>query len=220
MKFKSNLICTLILFALFIALTACVLFADVGAVGPEGSKIGLSSINKATFDKLGQSEFWYAFTEYLGYFALALAAMFVGVTAGQFFKRKSLKKVDVSLLALMGCYGLMAFFYVLFEIVVINYRPVLEEGELAASYPSSHTFLVCTIILSALLQMEHITADKLWKNLATVGGFIIILLMVVGRLLSGVHWFTDILGGVLLSSAVVMLYHTVVCLLHGRSVTE
>ena len=125
--------------------------------------------------------------------------------------------MDGALLAMMGCYGLMAFFYLLFEVVIINYRPVLEEGELAASYPSSHTFLVCTIILSALLYMEYVPCEKLWKNLATVGGFIIILLMVVGRLLSGVHWFTDVLGGVLLASAVVMLYYTVAGLLQERS---
>jgi len=208
MKFKQNLICTVLLFLLFIALTACVLWVDVAAIGPKGSEIGLSSINKGTFDKLGESHFWYVFTEYLGYFAMALAAVFVGMAAGQLFKRKSLKKVDGSLLALMGCYGLMAFFYVLFEFVVINYRPVLEEGELAASYPSSHTFMVCTIMLSALLQMEYMTTDKLWRTLGTVGGYIIVILTVVGRLLSGVHWFTDILGGVLLSAALVMLYHT------------
>ncbi len=208
MKFKGNLICTVLLFVLFLALTACVLWVDVDAIGPKGSEIGLSTINKSTFERLGESHFWYVFTEYLGYFAMALAAVFVGMAAGQLFKRKSLKKVDGSLLALMGCYGLMAVFYVLFEFVIINYRPVLEEGQLAASYPSSHTFMVCTIMLSALLQMEYITTDKLWRTLGTLGGYAVILLTVVGRLLSGVHWFTDILGGVLLSSALVMLYHT------------
>lgn len=199
----------MLLFALFAALTACVLWVDVAAIGPEGSQIGLSTINKATFEKLGENPFFYIFTEYLGYIAIAVAVVFVGMTVGQLYRRKSLKKVDPSLLTLMGCYGLMAFFYVLFEVVIINYRPVLEEGQLAASFPSSHTFMVCTIVLSALLQIEYITSDKLWRILTTMGGYAIIICMVVGRLLSGVHWFSDILGGVLLSAALVMLYHTV-----------
>jgi len=206
---KKNIICTAILFLLFIALTVCVLTVDVQPIGPKDSVIGLATLNGQVFDKFGANAYLYSVTEILGYAALVLAALFCGMTAGQFFKRKSLKKVDGSLLALMGMYGLMAFFYLLFEVVVINYRPVLEEGALAASYPSSHTMLVCTIMLSGCLQLERITKDKVIRITGTAFAYAVSLITVVGRLLSGVHWFTDILGGVLLASALVMLYQTV-----------
>ena len=209
MKHTRNFICTAVLFALFMALTLCVLFVDVQAIGPKDSEIGLATINGRVFDCFGESTVWYAITELLGYVAIFTAMIFVGMAGGQLFKRKSLRKVDPSLLALIGMYVLMAGCYVLFEIVVINYRPVLEENALAASYPSSHTMLVCCIMLSTMLEVDLLTDSKAWRTGITIGAFAIVVLTVVGRLLSGVHWFTDILGAVLLASTLVMLYYYV-----------
>ena len=47
------------------------------------------------------------------------------------------------------------------------------------------------------LQQDYLECEKIW---------IFALLMVVARLLSGVHWLTDIVGGVLLSTGLVTLY--------------
>ncbi|MBR5782588.1 MAG: phosphatase PAP2 family protein [Clostridia bacterium] len=206
MKQTKSFICAAVLFALFIALILAVLFVDVQAIGPNDSEIGLSTLNGRFFDKFSGNIFWYSVTETLGYAAVVVMAIFIGMALGQLYKRKSLKRVDGALIALITVYTLLAFLYVFFEIVIINYRPVLEENALAASFPSSHTMLICTAMLSGCLHMERLTEDKVIRGVATAFAYIVVIITVVGRALSGVHWLTDIIGGVLISAALVMLY--------------
>ena len=89
---------------------------------------------------------------------------------------------------------------------MVNYRPILEDGELAASFPSSHTMLICSIVGSAMVLFDRMLTNKVVRDVVEIIGGIILILAVMGRLLAGVHWFTDILGGVLLSAALVMFY--------------
>lgn len=193
-------------FLLFFALTAAVLWLDKAPVGPLGSEIGLSRLNAWARDAIGQNPAWYDITEWLGYLALASAGVLGLLGLWQLFRRKSLFKIDADLYCAAGAYVLVAVFYVLFEIAVVNCRPVLVDGVLEASYPSSHTML--TVCLSG------IAAHQLWRRIACRAGQWISLILwgcvglgtVVGRLLSGVHWLTDILGGGLLGSAILLVY--------------
>ena len=191
---------------LFIALTVCVIFVDVQAIGPENSKIGLASINGFVFEQLGTKELFYDASSLLGAISFLMPVLF-GLTAlVQWIKRKKITLVDLDLILLGVIYLLTAAFYVLFEIFVVNCRPVLEEGALEASYPSSHTLLVIVLIGTAILQIGK-CIHKRWLKVALItAASLIIDLTVVFRLLSGVHWFTDILGGVFLGSALVFLY--------------
>ena len=209
MKSKRNFICTAVLFVMFLTLTALVMFVDVDNIGPLNSEVGLSTINGNVFERLGENETWYEITEYIGYAALLVAAAFALITLVQFIRRRSLAKVDKGLIVLMLTYCLMAAAYIFFEFVIINYRPVLEEGALAASYPSSHTMLVCFIMMSGILQLDRLVNNMAIGIIAEVIAAAAVILTVVGRLLSGVHWFTDILAGLLLAATLVMLYHSI-----------
>ena len=127
----------------------------------------------------------------------------------QWIKRKSIYKVDYDILVLGGFYIVTIAVYLLFESVVINYRPVLIGGILEASYPSSTTMLVMCVMPTAIMQLDYRIKNKLFRNIVVVTIIAFIAFMVIGRLISGVHWFTDIVGGALLSAGLVMMYYSV-----------
>lgn len=208
---KSNVIITACLFLVFIIFTIVVKYVDVKAVGPLQSEVGLASINLAVFKVFGTSKVMYDITEILGYLTFIVIAFFAGLGLYQLIKYKSIKKVDYKILVLGGFYVVVLIFYALFEIVIVNYRPVLVEGGLEASYPSSHTMLsVCVISSAMIIASEMLSGKKGLSITVVIIGYALILLTVIGRLLSGVHWFTDIFGGVLLSFALIMLFYTAI----------
>ena len=49
-----------------------------------------------------------------------------------------------------------------------------------------------------------------------IAGTILVALMILSRLFSGVHWFTDIVGGVILSTALVLLYKAAASKIDGE----
>lgn len=154
----------------------------------------------------------YTVTDWLGLVPIAFAIGFALLGLIQWVKRKHLRQVDFSILVLGGFYLLVMAAYVLFEVFVINYRPVLINGCLEASYPSSTTMLVLCVMPTTLMQLNaHIKSQTL-KRWVGFGITAFILFMVIGRLLSGVHWFTDIIGGALLSAGLVMLYYSITSL--------
>ena len=207
---KNLLIVSIALFALFFVFTLLVATVDKAAGNAPDTEIGFSHLNLAFFNathKNGEiSNGWYKLTEFLGYLALAEAAGFAVYGVAQLIVRKSLKKIDKDLFVLAAAYVLLAIFYVAFEKIVVNYRPVLENGEIAASYPSSHTMLTITIASTGIFMLRRrMTSRPALISAETLSGAVM-LVMTVGRLLSGVHYFTDILGGVLLAAAIVMLF--------------
>ncbi len=207
---KNLLIISIALFSLFFVFTLLVSTVDKAAGNVPGTEIGFSHLNLAFFNathKNGEiSNGWYKLTEFLGYLALAEAAGFAVYGVAQLIVRKSLKKIDKDLFVLAAAYLLLAIFYVAFEKIVVNYRPVLENGEIAASYPSSHTMLTITIASTGIFMLRRrMTCRPALISAETLSGAVM-LVMTVGRLLSGVHYFTDILGGVLLAAAIVMLF--------------
>lgn len=190
----------------FILFTVAVMKVDVAAIGPKDSLVGLSKINDFMFKKLGTHPIWDMITEVLLVTAFLIVLLFGVIGIKQLIERKSLWKVDHGILLLAVFYVFLAAFYELFEVAVVNYRPILEDGELAASFPSSHTMLICSIVGSAMVLFDRMLTNKVVRNVVEIIGGIILILAVMGRLLAGVHWFTDILGGVLLSAALVMFY--------------
>lgn len=199
-----------VLFLLFEGFTACVSLFDVQPIGPEGSEVGLASVNRFVFQRLGVHPIWYEITEWLGLAAILCSAGFGAMGLCQLVKRKSIRKVDRDILALGAFYVLMIACYLFFEQVVINFRPVLLEEGLEASYPSSHTMIVVCIMATSAMQIRARFSEKKKFCLAVeIGEVLVSAVTVIGRLLSGVHWFTDIVGGLLLSAALIALYSAV-----------
>lgn len=208
----KNLSATIFLLVSFIGWTFLVSFVDVKTVGPLGSCVGLSKIN-TTFHALTGVHFTlYNITDWLGIVPVAFALGFAILGLAEWIKRRRLKKVDYSLFVLGGFYIVTIAVYFLFENVVVNYRPTLIDGYLEVSYPSSTTLLVLTVMPTALLELKSRIKQVPLKKCVVCGIVLFIIFMVGGRLISGVHWLTDIIGGVLLSSSLVMGYRSVVTL--------
>ena len=204
-----NIGVTIGLFASFILWTVAITILDVQAIGPNGSSVGFATFNGFFHKLTGVHMEIYAITDWLGLIPLCFALGFAILGLVQLIQRKSFLKVDYSILVLGGFYILVIASYLFFEKFVINYRPVLIEGNLEASYPSSTTLLVLCIMPTAMMQLNTRIRNNTTKKVILSLLAIFTAFMVIGRLISGVHWFTDIIGGVLLSSGLVMLYYSV-----------
>ena len=198
---KRLFILTGSLFLLFILFTIIMKTVDVKPVGPNQSKIGLASINQFLFNHLGTNSIWYNITNLLGVIAIIFAVGFVISGLCQFIKGKSISKVDFHILLLGALYILVIVFYIFFI-----------DSELEASYPSSHTMITICIMASSMLQFHQLLHNSRKRLLIALDVFsvLIIAVTIIGRLLSGVHWFTDIAAAILLSAASVMLYYSLV----------
>lgn len=206
-KKSNNILMGAVLFACFVIYTVLIKVVDVQAIGPEGSSVGLASINSVFARFFSFNATWYSITEYLGYIAIGVCLGFGLLGLFQLIKGKSLKAVDKELWLLAGFYVVVIAFYALFEIVEINYRPVILEEGLEASYPSSHTVLAICVFLSAVYEFEsYLLKSKVVKNLLQALFIVFALLTVIGRMLAGVHWFTDIIGGLILSLSLVVIF--------------
>lgn len=207
-KKKRNYIISGVLISVAILFTILVKFIDVRSVGVNGTDIGFAFINKPISNLIGSNMLIYDITEWLGIIPLLVVMAYGLVGLMQLVKRKNVFKVDKEILILGGFYVVVAVLYVFFEKVIINYRPVLIEGILEASYPSSHTLMSMCFCGSALI----LNKEYFKKYVKPLNIFLIIIMVVivVGRLLSGVHWFTDIIGGCLISLALVMTFYSIV----------
>ena len=205
---KKNFIISLSLLLVFVIYIILVKNIDLKGIGPEGSIVGFSSLNGFVFGLTGENMIFYYLTEVLGIIPIFMAFVYAIIGFNQLVKRKSLFKVDRELLGLGAFYMIVIGLYVFFEIFIVNYRPVLMDGELEASFPSSHTLIALCICGSAiLLNKKKYNKLKITRIVNKVL-LAVMILLVVGRILSGVHWFSDILGGLIISLALLMGYYT------------
>ena len=192
--------------AAFILWTLAVCHVDVQSIGPLGSSVGFAAVNRFVHNLTGVHLSLYTITDWLGLVPIGFACSFAFLGLVQWITRKKLFKVDYSLLVLGGFYLAVMTVYGFFEKVVVNYRPVLINGCLEASYPSSTTILVMCVMPTAAMQLNtRIKSRPLNRSVAfLITAFTVF--MIVGRLVAGVHWFTDITGGILLSTGLVLMY--------------
>ena len=203
---KKYLLAATMLLAAFVGWTVLVRHVDVRPIGPRGSSVGLSSVN-GWFHALTGVHMWlYVLTDWLGLVPIVVAFGFAMLGLVQWIKRKNILRVDADLFVLGTFYIAVMAAYLVFETVVINYRPIEIEGFLEASYPSSTTLLTACVMSTAMMQANARIQSR-WLRRVVMGiACAFSCFMVIGRLLSGVHWVSDIVGGLLLSAALVLLY--------------
>jgi len=213
---KTNYCVSGILFAAFLLFTLLTTQFDVRPIGPHGTTVGFASWNQLLTETLGFNLLWYTITDWLGIVALLFPCCFALIGFCQMIRRRSLFHVDRDLfllgllyLAVIGC-------YLFFEHIIINYRPLLLSGKLEASYPSSHVMIVVSLMASSLIHLRGRIKNRALYLIFNAFAVLLVLATVIGRFLSGVHWPTDLIGGLLLSSSLIMMYHSVHAHLFSR----
>lgn len=209
---RKKLWTALLMLLLFVLWTVLISFVDVKPIGPCKSVVGFATLNDFFHNLFDTNMALYTITDWLGLVPIIFCLGFAFLGLIQLIKRKKLKNVDYNLFVLGGFYIVTMAVYILFEYVVINYRPILINNYLEASYPSSTTLLVLCIMPTAIMQLNNRIRNNAVKKLVDLLIKAFIVFMVIGRLISGVHWLTDIIGGIILSTAIVLLYRFFVSL--------
>ena len=197
------------LLAAFVLWTAAVYVVDVQPIGPLGSRVGFAALNGWFHNLTGVHLWLYDLTDLLSVVPLGLCAGFGILGLCQWVRRKKLRRVDRDLLLLGGFYLAVAAFFVAFECFPVNFRPVLIEGRLEASYPSSTTLLVLSVMSTVQMQLRRRLRPGDLRRMVCTMIPCFTAFKVLARLFSGVHWLTDILGGAVLSAALVTAYGAV-----------
>ena len=206
---KRLLLLGVIFVIAFAVWTLLIQVVDVQPGGQNGTNIGFATFN-CWFHKLtGVHMTIYVITDWLGLIPLFICIIFGGVGLSQLIKRRSLFKVDCDIIFLGIYYVIVIFGYLIFEMIPINYRPILIEGFMEASYPSSTTLLVLSVMPTLILQANRRLENAKVKNMIGILTILFSAFMVIGRLVSGVHWFTDIVGSIILSAGVFCIYKAV-----------
>ena len=206
-EYRKQLLRSLIFLAAFGLWTAALGFVDVQAIGPNGSQVGFATWNRWFHNFTGVHMTLYIITDWLGLVPLFLAAGFAVMGLVQWIRRKQLRLVDRSILVLGGFFLAVLGSFLFFEQVTINYRPILIDGYLEKSYPSSTTLLVMCVMPTTILQLKSRIHNSTCRRWSTRFLVTFTIFMVAGRTFSGVHWLSDIIGGALLSAGLVTMYH-------------
>ena len=199
-----------ILLLAFILWTILIQTVDVQPVGVNGTNVGFTAVNTWFYRLTGVHMGIYTITDWLGLVPIAVCIGFGLLGLTQWIRRRSIAKVDRDILLLGGYYILVILGYLIFEMIPINYRPILINGAMEASYPSSTTLLVLSVMPTLLFQINRRAKNQTIRRITAAFVVLFSAFMVIGRLMAGVHWLTDILGSVLLSAGLYCLYRTAV----------
>ena len=217
-KEKNTLIWAMGLLAAFAVWTLLIQTVDVQPAGVKGTDIGFAGLNTWFHQLTGVHMNLYTITDWLGLVPVFVCMVFAALGLSQLIRRKSLLKVDPDILLLGVYYIVVIGCYLAFEMISINYRPILIEGRMEASYPSSTTLLVLSVMPTLTFQADRRLGSETVKTVIRLFSVFFSAFMVIGRLISGVHWLTDIVGSLFLSFGLFCIYKALV--LHrcsGRS---
>lgn len=206
MAAKRKLLVGAGLLAAFVLWTFIIMNVDVQNVGQQGTSVGLAVFNTWFHQITGVHMWLYIVTDWLGLVPIAICMCFAVLGLVQLIRRRSLFKVDIDIILLGIYYLLVISGYLIFEMIPINYRPIPIDGFMEASYPSSTTLLVLSVMPTLIFQIKRRCKSQITKYITYIFALLFSVFMVIGRLISGVHWATDIIGSVFLSFGLFALY--------------
>ena len=213
---KKYLISSIILVLVAIIFTVLVKVIDKGSIGPDNTIVGFQAINDYIKNMFPFNETLYKITKYAGFIPLAFALYYAYIGFMQLLKKKSLKKVDSKIYLIAGFYVVVLVLYVLFDKIAINYRPVIIDKELEPSYPSTHVLLAMCFCLSSVIMSKYYMKKDSIRKVVNIGTWLLMLFIVIGRMICGCHWFTDIIGGILISLALLNIFNTILLMLEEK----
>ena len=217
MKAKKVLFIGVGLTLMFVLWTLMIMSVDVQNVGQRGTAVGFASFNTRFHQLTGVHKALYTITDWLGLVPIAVCMGFGVLGLIQLIRRRSLFKVDVDIILLGVYYILVIAAYIIFEMIPINYRPIPIDGYMEASYPSSTTLLVLSVMTTLILQVKRRCKSKAVRYTVYALAVSFSAFTVIGRLVAGVHWATDIIGSILLSFGLFEIYHAAVLFTDKRS---
>ena len=203
---RANALAVIVPLVLFVLWTWAVSTVDVRPIGPGGSCVGLASLNEAFHRWTGVHMGLYLATDWLSLVPVGCVLGFGALGLVQLVQRRSLLRVDRDLLMLGVFYVVLLGAYLFFEEHVVNWRPVLIESVLEASYPSSTTLLVTCVMSTTFMQVARRVRSCMARRAVQISVAVFALLMVGARMVCGVHWLSDVVGGLLLSAGLVLAY--------------
>ena len=184
---KRLLILGIMLVIAFTIWTLLIKTVDVEPLGQNGTDMGFATFN-CWFHKLtGVHMTIYTITDWLGLVPIFICIIFGGIGFVQLIKIKSLFKVDCDIILLGIYYIIVIGYYLIFEMIPINYRPMLVEGFMEASYPSSTTLLVLSVMPTLIYQVNYRLKNDALKKIISISAILFSIFMVIGRLVSGVE---------------------------------
>ena len=148
--------------------TALIQMVDVQPLGQNATNIGFATFN-CWFHRLTNVNMTiYTITDWMGLIPLVVCLIFAGIGLVQLIKRRSLFKVDPDIIILGVYYVIVILAYFIFEIIPINYRPILINGVMEASYPSSTTLLVLCVMPTLIEQIQRRLSSIAVKRIVTI----------------------------------------------------
>ena len=189
-------VCLLIVAVIY---TVLVKYVDVKAIGPGDTKVGFAIMNKWFKDLIGYNKLFYTVSKYAGVIPFGFCAYYGLMGLIELIKKKSFKKVNYRYYILACFYVIFVALYFFFEKVIINYRPIVVDGVIEASYPSTHTLLAICLCGTSLIVSKLLIKNNTLRMLADIAAWLLMVVIVFARLISGVHWLSDIIGGIIIS---------------------
>lgn len=151
---------------------------------------------------------WDKATDIMVYTAIATAGLLAVLGIYQWITRKSFKKIDKALLALIVPAVLVVATWLIFDkIFVLNTRP---DGSGEPSFPSTHTMITATIFFCTAIILPRYIKSRPLQIFLDLIMLAFVILVPVGRVLANKHWTSDVIGGLIFSVIFAGIYFVIV----------